>query len=38
MPGEPGFDELPEATGDLAALAQAARRTKGTRNTIAEID
>ena len=38
MPGEPGFDELPEATGNLEALAAAARRTKGTRHTIAEID
>jgi len=38
MPGDPGFDELPEAAGDFEALAQAARRAKGTRNTIAEID
>ena len=38
MPGEPGFDELPEATGDLQRLAQAARKTKGTRHTIAELE
>lgn len=38
MPGEPGFDELPVATGDLEALAQAARKAKGTRDTVAEID
>ena len=38
MPGEEGFDDLPEATGDLQKLAQAARKAKGTRNTIAEIE
>ncbi|NND01308.1 MAG: NUDIX domain-containing protein [Acidimicrobiia bacterium] len=38
MPGEAGFDELPEATGDLQKLAQAARKVKGTRHTIAEIE
>lgn len=38
MPGEEGFDELPEATGDLQKLAQAARKAKGTRQTIAELE
>lgn len=38
MPGEAGFDELPEASGDLEALAAAARRTKGTPAEIAEFD
>ena len=38
MPGEPGFDELPEATGDFEALARAARKAKGTRDSIAEIE
>lgn len=38
MPGEPGFDELPEATGEFEALAQAARKSRGTRQTIAEIE
>ncbi len=38
MPGESGFDDLPEATGDLQKLAQAARKAKGTRHTIAELE
>jgi len=38
MPGEPGFDDLPEATGDLQKLAQAARKAKGTPSAIAELE
>lgn len=38
LPGEPGFDELPEVSGDPAKLAEAARRARGTRQTIAEIE
>ena len=37
MPGEPGFDELPEATGDLQHLAQEARKAKGTPQALPEI-
>lgn len=37
MPGEPGFDELPEATGDLEKLAAAARRAKGTPDEIVDF-
>jgi 8-oxo-dGTP pyrophosphatase MutT (NUDIX family) len=38
IPGEPEFDELPEVSGDPATLAAAARRARGTRQTIAEIE
>jgi len=38
LPGEPEFDELPEVSGDPDKLADAARRAKGSRNTIAEIE
>lgn len=38
MPGEPGFDELPEQGSDAAALAAAARRAKEAGNRIAELD
>ncbi len=38
LPSEPEFDELPEISGDPVALADAARRARGTRQTIAEIE
>ena len=38
MPGEPGFDELPEDGADAEALAAAARRAKESGNRIAELE
>lgn len=38
IPGEPGFDELPESSPDAAALAEAARRAKEAGKSIADFE